>query len=116
VRRKTGESGAIALAVPAIIPPPFPFTPFVLASGALGVNPARFLTFVAVGRLLRFAAEGVLARVYGRQLLAWMNSSVFRGVVWGFVVLAIAGSAWSIYALVRKTRGGRRFTRTPRPA
>jgi membrane protein YqaA with SNARE-associated domain len=115
IRRKTKEAGAFALAVPAIIPPPFPFTPFVLASGALEVNPWKFFPAIAAFRFVRFMAEGVLARIYGRQLLSWMNSGVFRGIVWGFVVLAIAGSAWSIYALIRRTRGGR-VGRSARPA
>lgn len=115
-RRKTGRSGMIALALPALIPPPFPFTPFVLASGALGVSPWRFLGFVGVGRLIRFVAEAVLARLYGRQLLVWMDSAVFRGVVWVFVGLAVVGTAWSIYALVTKTRTDGRLRGEPRPA
>src|ERR1700756_5107384 len=37
VHAKIKRSGAIALAVLDLIPPPFPFTPFVLAAGALEV-------------------------------------------------------------------------------
>ena len=37
------RSGAIALAVLDLIPPPFPFTPFVLAAGALEVEAAHLL-------------------------------------------------------------------------
>ena len=42
-RRGYSESGAIALAVLDLIPPPFPFTPFVLAAGALEVKRADVL-------------------------------------------------------------------------
>src|SRR5262245_19950614 len=35
VRARIQRSGAVALAVLDLIPPPFPFTPFVLAAGAL---------------------------------------------------------------------------------
>jgi len=42
------DTGAVALAVPALMPPPFPLTPFVLTCGALRVNPWRFFsTFAA---------------------------------------------------------------------
>lgn len=116
VKRKAKETGAVALAVPAIIPPPFPFTPFMLASGALRVNPWTFFSVAAGVRLVRFMAEAILARIYGKQLVAWMGSSVFRGIVWGFVLLALVGSAWSIYALIKKTRGEGRYRGTPRPA
>lgn len=115
-KRKAQETGAVALAVPAIIPPPFPFTPFMLASGALRLNPWTFFSVTAGVRFVRFMAEAILARIYGKQLVSWMGSDIFRGIVWGFVILALAGSAWSIYALVKKTRGAGRFRGTPRPA
>src|SRR5262245_47572229 len=35
IRRKIRHSGAVTLAALDLIPPPFPFTPFVLAAGAL---------------------------------------------------------------------------------
>jgi membrane protein YqaA with SNARE-associated domain len=117
VRKKAqAKGGAVALGLPALIPPPFPFTPFMLASGALRVNAWTFFGWACALRLVRFGVEAVLARFYGRQIVAWMNSSVFRGIVWGFIVLALAGSAVSIYALIKKTRGGRRARRSARSA
>src|SRR6185295_9659831 len=38
IRNRIHRSGTIALAVLDLIPPPFPFTPFVLAAGALDVK------------------------------------------------------------------------------
>ncbi len=104
VRRRVKETGAVTLAVPALIPPPFPFTPFVLASGALRVHAATFFAVLAAMRLLRFGAEAWLARIYGRQLLQWMHSPAFQIVVWGLILLAVVGSAWSAYELIRKSR------------
>src|SRR5262245_33455471 len=49
VRCRVRDSGAIAMAVPALLPPPFPLTPFILTCGALQVDWWRFsLTFMAV--------------------------------------------------------------------
>lgn len=116
VRKKAqAKGGALALGLPALVPPPFPFTPFMLASGALRVSAWTFFGWACAMRLVRFGVEAVLARLYGKQLVAWMSSTVFRGIVWGFVVLALAGSAWTIYVLVKKTRGAGRARRSARP-
>src|SRR4051794_23485071 len=37
VRARIKDKGAVALAIPGLMPPPFPLTPFVLACGALQV-------------------------------------------------------------------------------
>src|SRR5437899_3093209 len=48
VRRRVRETGAIALAILDLIPPPFPFTPFVLAAGALEVDAKLFVVPLVV--------------------------------------------------------------------
>jgi membrane protein YqaA with SNARE-associated domain len=111
-RRAEAKGGAVALGLPALIPPPFPFTPFMLASGALRIDPWTFFGWASAMRFARFMAEAILARVYGKQIVAWMSSGVFRGIVWAFVILAVLGSAWTVYALIRKTRGDRQLRRS----
>ncbi len=115
VKQRIHGAGAFALAVPALIPPPFPFTPFVLAAGALDVRPWTFFALLAVGRISRFMVEAVLARLYPHRLIQWMQSNAFRDIVWGFVFLALVGSAWSVYMVVRKARSEARHRRG-RPA
>ncbi len=103
VRQRIRRAGAVALGVLAIVPPPFPFTPFVLASGAFEVNAPLFFGTTAAARLVRFFAEALLARRYGRGIVRLMESAWFRDVIWGFVALVIAGTAYSIYRIVRGT-------------
>jgi membrane protein YqaA with SNARE-associated domain len=105
------DSGALAIAVPALMPPPFPLAPFVLTCGALAVEPWRFFVTFGGVRLLRFGAEAALARVYGRGILRILQSSQFRMIVIGFVVLAVVGTIASGVALWRSTR--RRATIRP---
>jgi len=94
-----------------LLPPPFPLTPFILTCGALAVDRWRFfLTFGAM-RLLRFGAEAVLARSYGRGVLRILQSDTFQVVIIGFVVLAVVGTVVSAVLLWRSTR-----TRRLRPA
>jgi membrane protein YqaA with SNARE-associated domain len=114
VKRQVGGRGAIALAVPSLVPPPFPFTPFILACGALDVSRTRFFLTLAAMRMLRFTAEGWLASVYGRQILTWMKSATFQAVVTALAVVAVAGTLAGAWMYFR--HGGRRPTATARPA
>jgi membrane protein YqaA with SNARE-associated domain len=109
IRCKIRESGAIALAVLDLIPPPFPFTPFVLAAGALDVRARTFFVTLTVCRILRFGVEAALARIYGRAIVRWLDSDLFHDIVAGCTILAVALTALSIYQLIRSSRtSGRR--------
>jgi membrane protein YqaA with SNARE-associated domain len=111
IRGRVKKSGAIALAVLDLIPPPFPFTPFVLAAGALEVKPRTFFVTLAVCRVFRFGVEAALAKVYGRRILTWLDSDVFHGIVLFFIVIALALTVLSIVRIVQSTRPGRRGTK-----
>jgi membrane protein YqaA with SNARE-associated domain len=104
VRRRVGEHAGAGVAALAIVPPPFPFTAFVLASGALGANRWSFFTTLAGVRIARFMVEGGLAARYGRGILVWMKSPVFEAVVGTLIVLAIAGTIVSAIAVYRGSR------------
>jgi membrane protein YqaA with SNARE-associated domain len=116
VRKTTAESGAIALAVLDLIPPPFPFTAFVLAAGALEVRTIAFFTTLTICRLLRFGAEAAFAARYGRHILDWMESDIFHDVVGLFMVVAFALTALSIVKIVRSTRTSSRRSAHRAPA
>jgi membrane protein YqaA with SNARE-associated domain len=103
LRARVRDSGALAVAVPALMPPPFPLTPFILTCGALEVDTRRFfITFGAV-RLLRFGGEALLARAYGPGVLRVLESEAFQAVVIGFIVIAIVGTVVSAVMLWRST-------------
>jgi len=104
IRRQIRDKGAIALAVLDLIPPPFPFTPFVLAAGALEVAPRMFFGTLVVCRIFRFGLEALLAIRYGRRILSWLDSDIFHDVVTFFIVIAIVLTALSLVKIVRSTR------------
>jgi membrane protein YqaA with SNARE-associated domain len=110
VRARVRESGAIALAVLDLIPPPFPFTPFVLAAGALDVKPRTFFVTLAACRILRFGLEAALALAYGSRILAWLDSDLSHNIITGFIVIAIALTVLSIVQVVHATRRPARAT------
>ena len=107
LRDRVRDSGAIALAVPALLPPPFPLTPFILTCGALNVNPWRFFGIFSAMRLLRFSAAAGLAVVYGRGILRVLESDAFQMVIGVFVVIAVIGTAATGVMLWRSTHESR---------
>ena len=106
LRDRVRDSGAIALAVPALLPPPFPLTPFILTCGALDVDRRRFFVTLGTVRLLRFGTEAILAAVYGRSVLRVLQSDTFQQVILGFVAIAVVGTIASGVMLWRSTRVG----------
>ena len=103
-RGRVQKRGAAAMASAALLPPPFPLTPFVLTCGALEVDRRIFLGTFAAMRLLRFGGEAALARVYGRGVLRIIESNSFQMVVVGFIVVALIGTTLSAIMLWRSTR------------
>jgi membrane protein YqaA with SNARE-associated domain len=104
VQNRVAHHAGVGVAALAIIPPPFPFTAFVLASGAFGGQAWTFFTTLAAVRLMRFLAEGGLAGIYGRRILGWMQSTTFEVVIGALIVLAMIGTIVSGVAVYRSTR------------
>lgn len=102
VEKHTQQHAALALTLASVMPPPFPFTLFVAAAGALRVPLKKVLLFVAGGRLLRFTIEGLLAFHYGRWILSVANSPAIKTSMYFMILVAVAGAAYSIYGLVRR--------------
>ena len=60
--------GAIALT--ALLPPPVPITPSLLAAGALQYPVKKFLVALALGRTVRYTLLAFLSARYGRRIIA----------------------------------------------
>ena len=87
VERAYARWGFLALAVPALLPPPMPFKIFVATAGALEYPRWRFMLTVMIARSVRYFVEGTLAVFYGEQVLAWMKEN-------GAIVLAIVATVF----------------------
>ena len=103
IEARVRNRAAISAGLLAMVPPPFPFTPFVLTSGALGASAWTFLLSTAAARFVRFCGEAALAARYGRGILTWMESPTFEVTVGVIVVLAFAGTIASAVALARRS-------------
>jgi membrane protein YqaA with SNARE-associated domain len=104
VKSKVDKNAAWALVLASIAPPPFPFTPFVMAAAALEYPRKKLFTIIGVARMVRFTALGVLALFFGRRILRWAENGVVQGLLVGLIVVCVIGSAISIYGWVRRSR------------
>jgi membrane protein YqaA with SNARE-associated domain len=82
VERTYARFGFLALAVPALLPPPMPFKIFVATAGALEYPRWRFMLTIMIARSLRYYIEGTLAVFYGKTVLDFIKN-------YGFTILAI---------------------------
>lgn len=96
---------ALAVMLPAMLPPPIPLWPFLLASGALGVSWRRFLAAFGVGRTVRYGLVGWLAIRYGRHMIRWWQDTLAKWsepILWTFIVLTAMGLVYGIWKFRRQ--------------
>ncbi len=98
----------ITLFTGAVLPPPFPFTPLLMAAGITQCPRKTFISALAAGRGLRYFATAWLARLYGRQMIALFARN-YRPALYILISLAVAGGIGALiyfrYRRVRSRRG-----------
>jgi uncharacterized membrane protein YdjX (TVP38/TMEM64 family) len=96
ISRDFDRNAFLTIAVPALLPPPFPFKIFVLAAGAFEISWRHFLLAILVGRAVRYSVLAVLTLTVGPQVLTIFGSLLRQhpleslGVVVAAVLLALA--------------------------
>jgi membrane protein YqaA with SNARE-associated domain len=89
-----------AVALPAILPPPFPIVPFLLAAGAMQYSRRKFLGALALGRAIRFTVIAGLGVLYGRHIVSFF-SRYYKPALYILIGLAVIGG---IFALIQYLR------------
>ena len=98
VKQRFERWGFGAIAIPAMLPPPIPLVPFVMAAGAAQYPVKKFVLSLSLGRAVRYGLLGFLAARYGRHILSFFRR--FSGA--GHVAIAglFIASAASILFLI----------------
>lgn len=104
LRQRIDKDAAWALAFASLMPPPFPFTPFVAGAAALQYPRRKLLSVIGAARLVRFFVEGLLAIFVGRQLLRIARSPAFEYAMGALIGICIVGSAISIYRWISESK------------
>jgi membrane protein YqaA with SNARE-associated domain len=82
--------GFASVAIPALLPPPFPIVAMLLAAGAMQYPTKKFLGALAVGRGIRYTILTYLGFHYGRSILKFFGQHYWPvlGALVGFSVVA----------------------------
>jgi membrane protein YqaA with SNARE-associated domain len=100
-----GHHPALAVFVPALLPPPIPLLPFALASGALGVSRPRFLVVYGAARSLRYSLIAWLGVTYGPHIVRDWSGTLRRWsvplllVFVGLLIFGVCLVIWKIRGL-----------------
>ena len=106
-----GRRGFWAVFVPAILPPPFPTSPFLVSAGALNYSVRNFMIAISIARTVRYALIAAVGALYGKALLHLFQAHQ-RGMLIGAIVLGIGGGAviglymWKQHQRRKGSRGG----------
>jgi membrane protein YqaA with SNARE-associated domain len=111
-RRLSGwveNNGTLAVTTSALLPPPFPLMPFLLAAGALGVSRKKFFISFSLARIFRYCLVAWLAATYGRvvvrafrhYLSGW--STTIMWIYLGLVATGILYGVWKFRPQQRQT-------------
>jgi membrane protein YqaA with SNARE-associated domain len=97
----------LSVALPAILPPPMPLSPFVLAAGALNMSLKKFMITFTISRALRHIVAAWLGLQYGRHILRLWNSlsdkyaTPFLIVLWVGIAISCGIAFWKLYKTTR---------------
>jgi len=97
----------LAVALPAVLPPPMPLSPFVLAAGALKMSKKKFMATFTLSRSARHAFAAWLGVYYGRHVLHLWNrfserwATTILIVLWTTILVSCAIAFWKIYKTSR---------------
>src|ERR1700676_4615686 len=92
--------GFAAVAIPALLPPPFPFVPFLLAAGAMQYSQKKFLGALTLGRGIRYPIAAGLGFHYGRHILRFF-SQYYKPAMAILIALAVIGAVLSLIQYLR---------------
>lgn len=96
-----GRWGFAAIAIPALLPPPVPMVPFLLAAGAMRYPLKKFLIALTLGRMTRYTLLAFLGARHGRTVFAFF-SQLPHPVLWAIVISTAVAAV--IFLLIRLSR------------
>lgn len=106
IRARFEKHEFLALAVPSLMPPPFPFKLFALSAAVFEMHWTHFLMAIFVGRVVRFLILSGLVVLFGPQVVGMIGTLFERHAGWMGAALAII-AALILFFVLRKRRRNR---------
>jgi membrane protein YqaA with SNARE-associated domain len=107
VYQKFEKRGFWSVTVPALLPPPVPIVPFLLAAGAMQYSRRKFIASLALGRGIRFTIVGFVAAHYGSAIFRFF-SQYYKPALYTLIGLAVAGGIAGLFFYLRHRQSSRK--------
>ena len=111
VFRRFRRLGFKAIVVSAVLPPPFPMVPVLLAAGALQYPRKKFIAALSLGRGIRYCLLAGLGFLYGKRISAFF-ARYYKPALLILIGLAVLGGIFTLLEYLRSRR--RRQEQRPR--
>ncbi|HXA86637.1 MAG TPA: VTT domain-containing protein [Candidatus Dormibacteraeota bacterium] len=98
--------GFWSLFVPALLPPPVPYSPFLIVAGALKYPKRYFLVAVGLARAIRYGLLAWLGSMYSKQIFGFFQH-YYRPMLWTVVALSVIGGTAALYWTWKRKREGK---------
>src|SRR5215469_2419721 len=111
VQRWVENHAILSVAIPAILPPPMPLSPFVLVAGAVKMDRRKFMIAFTASRFARHVIAAWLGIRYGRMVLHLWNQFSDRWAAtilidfWSVTILFTAIGIWKLIQTSRQMKG-----------
>jgi membrane protein YqaA with SNARE-associated domain len=91
IQRRLEEYDVLAVAVPALLPPPVPLKMFIVAAGVFEISYGQFALWTFIGRAVRYFIEAWLALRYGSNAIYFFKQHylISGGIVLAFLVAGL---------------------------
>lgn len=97
VYKRFEKHGFATVFIGAILPPPVPIVPFLMAAGVLRYPTKKFLAALSAGRSVRFFGVAYLGHIYGDSIIGWL-SQYYEPLLYALISLGVvAGIAALVY-------------------
>ena len=96
--------GFWSIAIAALLPPPVPMVPFVIAAGATQYSTEKFLVALTLARMIRYSLLALLAARYGRQIISLIAHPAHPSLYVAFGVAVVAGVIAFVVLSARKKK------------
>ena len=104
VAKRVRKSAPWALSIASVMPPPFPFTPVIIAASALQYPRKKLLTVVGIARLARYSTEALLGVYWGHQLVEMSRSKGVELAIISLVLASLGGSIVTSYKWIKRSK------------
>ncbi|HZQ69240.1 MAG TPA: VTT domain-containing protein [Terriglobales bacterium] len=96
VLNKFESKGFATIMISAMVPPPFPIVPILLAAGALQYPRKKFLAALALGRGIRFLVVAGMGAIYGDAIVSFF-SRYYKPALFLLIGFAAIAGIFALY-------------------